>query len=165
MALINCPECGKETSDQAGKCPNCGFPVTPRESGENRLRRQRTRMRMVNLLSLFIPFIAGLAMLLPTCMEGFNSAIAERSDGLPRHRFEILATDGTDLSVVEGNIVLLKGSAHVVKPWSRGFTNWALFASMAGLLIMGGLYRKQVLEDAQSLLDAEKRLLQAVSQR
>lgn len=24
MALIKCPECGKEISDKAGKCPNCG---------------------------------------------------------------------------------------------------------------------------------------------
>lgn len=27
MALINCPECGKEVSDTSYKCPNCGFVV------------------------------------------------------------------------------------------------------------------------------------------
>lgn len=27
MALIRCPECGKEISDRAKSCPNCGFPV------------------------------------------------------------------------------------------------------------------------------------------
>lgn len=27
MALINCPECGKQISDQAKDCPNCGFPI------------------------------------------------------------------------------------------------------------------------------------------
>lgn len=26
MALINCVECGKEISDQARACPNCGNP-------------------------------------------------------------------------------------------------------------------------------------------
>lgn len=26
MALIKCPECGKEVSDKATKCPNCGMP-------------------------------------------------------------------------------------------------------------------------------------------
>lgn len=25
MALIKCPECGKEISDKADKCPNCGY--------------------------------------------------------------------------------------------------------------------------------------------
>lgn len=27
MALIKCPECGKETSDSAKVCPNCGFRI------------------------------------------------------------------------------------------------------------------------------------------
>lgn len=27
MALINCPECGKEISDQAETCPNCGIAL------------------------------------------------------------------------------------------------------------------------------------------
>lgn len=27
MAMINCPECGKEISDKADKCPNCGCPI------------------------------------------------------------------------------------------------------------------------------------------
>ena len=27
MALINCPECGKQVSDTAAACPNCGAPV------------------------------------------------------------------------------------------------------------------------------------------
>lgn len=27
MALIKCPECGKEVSDKAKTCPNCGCPL------------------------------------------------------------------------------------------------------------------------------------------
>lgn len=27
MAMITCKECGKEFSDKADKCPNCGAPV------------------------------------------------------------------------------------------------------------------------------------------
>lgn len=27
MALIKCPECGKQISDKAGSCPNCGWKV------------------------------------------------------------------------------------------------------------------------------------------
>ena len=27
MALINCPECGREISDKAVSCPNCGYPI------------------------------------------------------------------------------------------------------------------------------------------
>lgn len=35
MALINCPECGKEISDKAASCPNCGFPVKVNKASEN----------------------------------------------------------------------------------------------------------------------------------
>lgn len=27
MALIRCPECGKEVSDRAASCPGCGYPI------------------------------------------------------------------------------------------------------------------------------------------
>ena len=27
MALIKCPECGKEISDKASRCPKCGYPI------------------------------------------------------------------------------------------------------------------------------------------
>lgn len=27
MALIKCPECGKQISDKAASCPNCGCPI------------------------------------------------------------------------------------------------------------------------------------------
>jgi hypothetical protein len=27
MSLINCPECGKQVSDRASVCPNCGCPI------------------------------------------------------------------------------------------------------------------------------------------
>ena len=28
MALINCPECKKEVSDQSSSCPHCGYPIS-----------------------------------------------------------------------------------------------------------------------------------------
>lgn len=31
MALIKCPECGKEISDRASTCPNCGCPIETEE--------------------------------------------------------------------------------------------------------------------------------------
>jgi len=43
MALIKCPECGKEVSDKAGKCPNCGCPITTK----NDSNRQYTKVNGV----------------------------------------------------------------------------------------------------------------------
>ena len=28
MAIINCPDCNKEISNQAQNCPNCGYPIS-----------------------------------------------------------------------------------------------------------------------------------------
>lgn len=39
MALIKCPECGKEISDKANSCPNCGCPIeTKSPSGTVRIK-------------------------------------------------------------------------------------------------------------------------------
>lgn len=35
MALIKCPECGKEVSDSARNCPSCGYPLIASETTEN----------------------------------------------------------------------------------------------------------------------------------
>jgi TM2 domain-containing membrane protein YozV len=32
MALINCPECGREVSDAAPNCPNCGHPINKQQN-------------------------------------------------------------------------------------------------------------------------------------
>ena len=43
MALIKCPECGNDVSDQAASCPRCGYPVQrssgpmPAPAGESEL--------------------------------------------------------------------------------------------------------------------------------
>jgi hypothetical protein len=35
MALINCPECGKEISDKALSCPQCGCPISSNNGNNN----------------------------------------------------------------------------------------------------------------------------------
>lgn len=38
MSMINCPECGKEISDRAKNCPNCGYPLEKTDPFENEIK-------------------------------------------------------------------------------------------------------------------------------
>ena len=41
MALTNCPECGKEVSDQADQCPHCGYPLKKKQLEEQAAQRKK----------------------------------------------------------------------------------------------------------------------------
>lgn len=43
MALIKCPECEKEISNQARNCPNCGFPVQQKIKEEQELKAKKQK--------------------------------------------------------------------------------------------------------------------------
>lgn len=59
MALINCPECGKENvSDQADMCPNCGFGIKTyfeKMIQEEQNQREMNEKRQTRLESITIP--------------------------------------------------------------------------------------------------------------
>lgn len=42
MVLINCPECGKQISDQAKACPNCGFKIKRKMTQEEKKKVLKT---------------------------------------------------------------------------------------------------------------------------
>ena len=76
MALIKCPECGKEISDQAANCPNCGFPMNnvkgwptavPQLSDEDIEKRKRTKIA-VGLIATGIIIVA-VVFLIPALRE------------------------------------------------------------------------------------------------
>lgn len=47
MALINCKECGKEISDNASSCPNCGCPKEGQKIGIDIMRNPRAITRNI----------------------------------------------------------------------------------------------------------------------
>ena len=55
MALINCPECGKEVSDSAEKCIHCGYEIKASNS-------ETTRKKKINK-KVLIPIIAVVAVI------------------------------------------------------------------------------------------------------
>ncbi|MCG2726166.1 MAG: zinc ribbon domain-containing protein [Elusimicrobia bacterium] len=49
MAVIKCPECKKEISEQATNCPNCGYPL-----GKEKAKRQASKGLSDCLIVLFL---------------------------------------------------------------------------------------------------------------
>lgn len=59
MALIKCPECGKEISSSAGSCPNCGHPINGGEKQQTIVVKEKKKGSCLGkILIVFIIFVA-----------------------------------------------------------------------------------------------------------
>ena len=71
MALINCPECGKEVSDKAPTCPNCGVPIASKSNIQpgsiQTIEETSKRFKLITIFSV-LTMIFGLVLLVPTCI-------------------------------------------------------------------------------------------------
>ncbi len=64
MALIRCPECGHQISDQAIACPECGYPLNNSNSDTDK-RLQELREQDKKLLRKFgLLFLLGIILIL-----------------------------------------------------------------------------------------------------
>jgi len=62
MALIKCPECGKQISDAAAACPNCAYPINQqRQQAPQVIEQTGKKWKGLQLISGII-FIIGLFM-------------------------------------------------------------------------------------------------------
>ena len=48
MALIKCEECGKEISDKANACPNCGYPLEKNQKFKNYFYEELIKHKTIN---------------------------------------------------------------------------------------------------------------------
>lgn len=55
MALIKCPDCGKEISDRAANCIHCGCPVGSAQDGVLRVQLN-SYMKMLGTMSICVNF-------------------------------------------------------------------------------------------------------------
>lgn len=54
MALISCPECGKQVSDQAASCPGCGCPVKHEVSNERSIANNDKKVKIWIISGIFV---------------------------------------------------------------------------------------------------------------
>ena len=77
MALIRCPECGREISSQAPACPACGYPLqtlkTPPAAPPHALQSPHLWGRVAMVLGAWLvtPWIARLVVALAVCVLAY----------------------------------------------------------------------------------------------
>ena len=54
MGLITCPDCGKEISDKASACPNCGCPVGKPTTDTSGKKKDSVLSVIALVLSIFV---------------------------------------------------------------------------------------------------------------
>lgn len=65
MALIKCPECGKEISDKALECPQCGYKINDRKNINNNVEDEPSGVGLiVGITSATIMILWGILVLL-----------------------------------------------------------------------------------------------------
>ena len=76
MALIRCPECNREISDQAAACPGCGYPLVRKATDEveEKLSRKGFPPKQIEGYELDLPVVFDME----EAETGENGRISER---------------------------------------------------------------------------------------
>lgn len=98
MAMINCPECGKEISDSAISCPNCGYSILKKR------RRKKLSIRKNIIFDAIANSVIGCLFILFLFTDNFFEYIGvDRINGKYDYDFNVngfdaLITFGTDIN-------------------------------------------------------------------
>ena len=77
MALITCDECGKEYSDKADKCPNCGNPNQSFQNVNTIIQKDKGFWSAGRLTIGVISIILFVFIVCQSCTVGINNALEE----------------------------------------------------------------------------------------
>ena len=147
MALISCPECKKEISDQATSCPHCGFPIAKPKTDEPTLpaQSQQTQTKSSSSKGCLTWIVAGGVVLILLMVIG---DISQRSN---RSETETTLCDATELTRAiqvfrqEGLLDKIDSNhVYVGGPWyigtvdqKKGWAYWLVCGAYGGKIPSG----------------------------
>jgi uncharacterized membrane protein YvbJ len=83
MALIRCPECNKEVSVQASRCPNCGYKIKERMKKTKMFSPvQAARRRRRNVWIILSCILAVAAIITIIAVSNTKSHVEESNDAM-----------------------------------------------------------------------------------
>jgi len=80
MALISCPECKKEISDQAKHCPNCGYRLNSLSNEQ----KQSIKKTIIIIISIIIGIV-----LIAVIYDACTTSTDELADQLRKSKQEV----------------------------------------------------------------------------
>lgn len=112
MALINCPECGKEIEEEVMECPNCGFPIKKQDKAEQSIDKNKTYIGIAMCIIGCILFIVAIMRInnddykfylehYETCMQGYdeNTATANSyTSGFFKSSYKYIASEYKEMA-------------------------------------------------------------------
>ena len=139
MALMNCPECNQEISNQADKCPNCGYPI-------NKIKRRKTwKIIGIVCVAVLIIVIGGFFLFRDFWAKVFLSedqyrvyqaySLFKNTSGLNSYDgtfyYEYLTNEDTNtrylglrwVQMIENNVVLCRGSSIIESDIEVAYNN------------------------------------------
>ena len=151
MALIKCPECGREVSDKAASCPQCGYPISKLASGTAASTQVSPRQAPVSSLQSGRPVcplcgndynitkVSATHSSQTSTYGGISSELARNLRPPAKPNYDLLEWFFVILAV----IAMLVMGAKAGWSGSGGITDWAVFFGIIGL----GLTLKKTLDD------------------
>ncbi len=123
MGLIECPECGREISDRAKKCPGCGYPIKKRIKVSFKSGKKKTSVFKNKLFVFCVVFVLTISVGIGTFLKLWKPAYIYRSTVVSTDPEVAISTkglsaDGKHLSYINKNIKVTGGDVDYFKEYS-----------------------------------------------
>ena len=119
MALIKCPECGKEISDKAASCPKCGYPIQnipqnasipPAPQQSEKVTQKRVDGKRIALISVAAVVILAVSAVAAVYLSGSGIRNAEKAADVA-----VTAVENYMQSAIDSGVLLADESQTAAK--------------------------------------------------
>lgn len=127
MALVKCPECGREVSERAKNCPACGYPIS--ESKTDKPVQNKGEFQTARLIISIIMLVFSVFVLFQSCAVGVANSLEDNGQA-----------DGGIGTLVSMSMIVL-GVAGIA---TRKTINHLTIRALGTISALIGLYCSQV---------------------